>query len=225
MNATVLIIVIVLVVLVAAAAFVLMRRRRSSQLQEQFGPEYERSVEETGDRRAAENQLAERRKRHSQLDVRELRPEERERYAASWDQVQRGFVDDPRTALHDADRLVVEVMRTRGYPVDDFDRRAEDISVEHPDVVQHYRDASRVRTASESGEIDTEQQRQAVTSYRSLVHALLGDARPQEDRMHDDRPDRADVQHNGAEPRLGTPETDSSHTRTADTAHDERTTR
>ncbi|MEJ3657537.1 hypothetical protein WEH80_31700 [Actinomycetes bacterium KLBMP 9759] len=219
MDATVLTIVIVLVVLVAAAAFVLVRRRRSSQLQQQFGPEYERSVEETGDRRAAENQLAERRKRHSELDIRELRPEERERFAASWDQVQREFVDDPRTALHDADRLVVEIMRLRGYPVDDFDRRAEDISVEHPDVVQHYRDASRVRAASEVGEIDTEQQRQAVTSYRSLVHALLGGARPQAD----------DRQHDGAEhqddPRLGTPDTDSSHARTAEAAHDERTNR
>ena len=171
----VLIVVIVLLVLALAAAGVLLsRRRRSERLQEHYGPEYERSVHETGDRRSAEAHLTEREQRHRELDVRDLRPEERDRFASSWARIQRGFVDDPVRSVREADVLVVEIMQTRGYPVDDFDRRAEDVSVEHPQVVQHYRDARAVRDATENGSVDTEQQRHAVTSYRLLVEALLG---------------------------------------------------
>ncbi len=152
----------------------LSRRRRSTQLQQHFGPEYERSVAATGDRRSAEAELAERRQRREEFDVRDLNPEERDRFRASWNEIQRGFVDDPRQSLRSADLLVAEIMRTRGYPVDDdFDRRADDLSVDHPRVVQHYREARQVRDAS--GEVDTERQRTAVTSYRSLINALLGD--------------------------------------------------
>ena len=175
MNSTV-VVVIVLVLLVAIVlGVVLSRRKRSTQLQEHFGPEYERSVAAAdGDRRAAEAALAERRQRREEFDVRDLRPEERSRFRNSWNEIQRGFVDDPRQSLHAADLLVGEVMRTRGYPVeDDFDRRADDLSVDHPRVVQHYREARRVRDSE--GEVDTERQRTAVTSYRSLIDALLGD--------------------------------------------------
>ena len=107
--------------------------------------------------------------------MRDLDPEERDRFRGSWNEIQRGFVDDPRQSLQSADLLVAEIMRARGYPVDDdFDRRADDLSVDHPRVVQHYREARQVRDAS--GEVDTERQRTAVTSYRSLIDALLGDS-------------------------------------------------
>jgi hypothetical protein len=183
----VLIVVIVLLVLALAAAGVLLsRRRRSERLQDHYGPEYERSLHETGDRRSAEAQLTEREQRHRELDVRDLHPEERERFSSSWATIQRGFVDDPVRAVGEADALVVEIMRTRGYPVDDFERRAEDVSVEHPQVVQHYRDARAVRDATVNGTADTEQQRHAVTSYRSLVEALLG---REPDRATDHRSD------------------------------------
>ena len=175
MNTTA-VVVIVLVLLVAVVlGLVLARRRRSTQLQEHFGPEYERSVSAaSGDRKAAETALAERQQRRQEFDVRDLRPEERSRFQESWNEIQRGFVDDPRQSLHSADLLVGEVMRTRGYPVDDdFDRRADDLSVDHPRVVQHYREARRVRDTDD--EVDTEKQRTAVTSYRSLIDALLGD--------------------------------------------------
>jgi hypothetical protein len=175
-STTVIVLIIVIVLLViglAAAGFMLMQRRRSERLQEHFGPEYERSLSEAGDRRAAESKLTEREKRHGELDIRDLRSEERDRFEGSWASIQREFVDDPKRAVHDADVLVVEIMRTRGYPVDDFERRAEDISVEHPDIVQRYREADAVREATESGSADTEQQRSAVTSYRSLIEALL----------------------------------------------------
>lgn len=186
MSNTAIVVLILLLIVVVAAGVVLARRRRSTQLQEHFGPEYERSVSAaSGDRRAAEAALAERQQRRQQFDVRDLRPEERTRFRDSWNEVQRGFVDDPRQALRSADLLVVEVMRTRGYPVDDdFDRRADDLSVDHPRVVQHFREARRVRDADDT---DTENQRKAVTSYRSLVNALLGDDDgPEPDRHRDD---------------------------------------
>jgi len=177
-TAVVLIVVVLLVLVVLG--IVLSRRRRSTQLQQHFGPEYERSVAATGDRRSAEAELAERRQRREQFDVRDLDPEERDRFRGSWNEIQRGFVDDPRQSLQGADLLVAEIMRARGYPVeDDFDRRADDLSVDHPRVVQHYREARKVR--DDDGEVDTERQRTAVTSYRSLINALLGD----DDRTHD----------------------------------------
>lgn len=186
MDGTVVVLIVLVLLVLVVLGVVVSRRRRSSQLQQHFGPEYERSVAATGDRRAAEAELAERRQRREEFDVRDLRPEERDRFRESWNEIQRGFVDDPRQSLKSADLLVAEVMRARGYPVDDdFDRRADDLSVDHPRVVQHYREARRVRDSD--GEVDTEKQRTAVTSYRSLIHALLGDDDRADDRADDDR--------------------------------------
>ena len=176
MNSTVIVLIIIVVLLVialGAAGAMLAKRRKSENLQEHYGPEYERTVVQTGDRRAAEAELTEREKRVRSLDIRDLKPEERDRFETEWTSVQRGFVDDPVSAVHRADDLVGEIMRTRGYPVDDFDRRAEDISVEHPQVVQHYRDARETRVATDNGAVDTERQRHAITSYRALIDALL----------------------------------------------------
>ena len=191
MDSTVIVLIVIIVLLVlalGAAGVVLSRRRRSERLQEHYGPEYERSVRETGDRRAAEAELTTRERRVAELDIRDLRPEEREQYRATWADVQQGFVDDPVRSVHAADRLVTDIMRTRGYPVDDFDRRAEDISVAHPDVVQHYREARAVREATDNdNRVDTDQQRKAVTSYRSLVDALLGSDANDDERRSDGR--------------------------------------
>ena len=188
MSSTAIVVIVVILLVVAVLGFVATRRRRSTQLQQHFGPEYERSVAAaSGDRKAAETALTERQQRRQELDVRDLRPEERSRFRDSWNEIQRGFVDDPRQSLHSADLLVAEVMRTRGYPVDDdFDRRADDLSVDHPRVVQHYREARKVRDAG--GDVDTENQRTAITSYRSLVNALLGD--DDADSGHHVTPDR-----------------------------------
>lgn len=174
MDSIVLIVILVaLVAVLAVAGVVIVRRRRSERLQEQFGPEYERTVTATGDRKAAESELAERERRHDELDIRSLRAEERDGYRREWDSVQQSFVDDPARALQRADVLVMKIMRTRGYPVNDFEQRAEDLSVAHPEVVQHYREARSVRDATDDGSVDTEKQRRALTSYRSLVEALL----------------------------------------------------
>jgi hypothetical protein len=208
MDSTVIVLIVVIVLLVIALVglgAMLAKRKTSERLQQRFGPEYEHKLSETGDRKATESELRKREQRRSKLDIRELRPEERERYRHSWDQIQRGFVDDPEGALHDADWLVTKVMRARGYPVDDFERRAEDISVDHPDVVRHYRDAHAVHDASASGSVDTERQRHALTAYRSLVDALLGrDSAPRSDSTPDTGTEHRTGSEHGTEHGTGT---------------------
>ncbi|MDQ3895358.1 MAG: hypothetical protein M3292_11980 [Actinomycetota bacterium] len=166
----------VAVIIVLLALWMAGRRRRTGRLREQFGPEYDRTVDETGARRKAEAELEERRERREELEIRPLAPAARERYAERWRVVQERFVDDPGGAVTDADRLVNDVMRDRGYPVDeDFERRAADISVDHPHLVENYRAANRTAAANARGEATTEELRQAVVHYRSLFDDLLGE--------------------------------------------------
>jgi hypothetical protein len=149
------------------------RTRRTRSLQDRFGREYDRAVEHAGDRREAERELREREKRHDELDLRPLSPEARDRYVEEWRATQGRFVDDPTGAVADADRLVQRVMRDRGYPVDDFEQRAADISVEHPELVEKYRTAHGIAQASERGEASTEDLRHSVRHYRALFVELL----------------------------------------------------
>ena len=166
----------VIAVAVLAVGWTAMRSRRSKQLQEGFGPEYERVVEETGDKRDAERELRERRDRREELDIRPLSAEARERYADEWRTVQARFVDEPDTAVREADRLVQEVMADRGYPVaDDFERRAADVSVDYPDVVENFREGHRLVDEHEAGESGTEPLRQAMVHFRSLFDELLAE--------------------------------------------------
>jgi hypothetical protein len=173
-NTGLLIVIIVAVVIIALLAVVIARRRRSEGLQTRFGPEYPRTVARAGDRRAAESQLAEREQRHRQLDIVELEPAARARYLEAWRAAQGRFVDDPATAIREADALVTEVLRERGYPVEDFEQQADDISVEHPDVVENYRAAQVLALANDQGLASTEDLRQAFVHYRSLFAELLG---------------------------------------------------
>jgi hypothetical protein len=166
--------VVVLTILVSVAVG-LMRRRRSTQLREGFGPEYDHAVSEHGGRSEAEADLIARRKRREQLDIRPLEPAARQRYLEQWQVVQARFVDDPSGAQSQADTLVLEVMRARGYPTDDFEQRAADISVDHPRVVEHYRAAHGISVAAIHGQASTEDMRQAVVHYRALFEELLGD--------------------------------------------------
>jgi hypothetical protein len=176
MNTVLTIVIIVVVVLAAAAVFFMYRRRESAQLHERFGPEYERTLEDSGDRRSAERELRQRERRVSKLDIVPLSRESAELYRGEWVRIQQSFVDRPGSAVADADRLVLRMMREAGYPVDEFDQRVNDISVDHPEVAAHYRDAHRVAVAQAHGEADTEELRQAVTAYRALVDALLDDS-------------------------------------------------
>ena len=149
------------------------RRKRTDRLREHFGPEYERAVGEAGDQGAAEKELVERERNRKKLDIVALAPESRAKYAEHWHTVQTAFVDDPSRAVGDADRLVTQVMRERGYPIDDFEQRAADISVDHPNVVDHYRSAHAIHVAQEHGDIGTEAQREAFVHYRALFEKLL----------------------------------------------------
>jgi hypothetical protein len=161
------------VVAVGVIAWAMMQRRRSTKLREGFGPEYAHTVEERGDRRKAEAELAERKKRVDKLHVRALTPQEHERYSGAWRATQTRFVDSPGEAIAEADRLIAEVMTERGYPVTDFDQRTADISVDHPHVVANYRAGHQLYLASTRGEATTEDLRQAMMHYRALFDELL----------------------------------------------------
>jgi FtsZ-interacting cell division protein ZipA len=167
------VIAIVAAIVVVAVLFNALRTRRSRSLQDQFGREYDRAVEKAGGRREAERELREREKRHDELELRPLSPDARERYLQQWQAAQGRFVDDPTGAVSEADELVQRVMRDRGYPVDDFEQRAADISVEHPGLVEKYRTADGIARASERGEASTEDLRHSVRHYRALFVELL----------------------------------------------------
>jgi hypothetical protein len=189
-------VVVVAIALVVFLAMSTARRKRSERLEKQFGPEYERAVGEVGDQRAAEKELVARERRRQKLDIVALAPEARAKYDEHWRKVQTAFVDNPSAAVGEADRLVTSVMRERGYPVDDFDQRVADISVDHPHVVEHYRAAHTLHLAQEQGNIGVEAQREAFVHYRALFEQLLdtnvdtGNEKPKE--AQHDNPRRAD---------------------------------
>src|SRR5215210_3451101 len=164
---------VIVAIVVLGVVFSALRTRRSRSLQDQFGPEYDRTVDKAGGRREAERELAERQKRHDELELRPLSEDARKRYVQQWQVTQGRFVDDPTGAVSEADDLVQRVMRDRGYPVDDFEQRAADISVEHPDLVEKYRTANGIARSSERGEASTEDLRHSVRHYRALFVELL----------------------------------------------------
>jgi len=189
------VIVVAVVVVLALVVSAALRARRSRSLREGFGPEYDRTVEQSGGRRDAERELAERQKRHEALDIRPLSAEARRRYTQEWDGLQARFVDDPSGAVTQADTLVQRVMKERGYPTDDFEQRAADISVEHPDLVERYRTADGIARANERGTASTEDLRQSVRHYRALFENLLGgDGGADQPLTRDSAPEDADVE-------------------------------
>jgi hypothetical protein len=161
------------VIVVAGVLWSALRARRTKGLRERFGPEYDRVAADAPTRREAEGELQERERRRDELELRPLSPTARERYVQRWRDVQAAFVDDPNLALHEADDLVTAVMRERGYPMDDFEQRAADISVDHPQLVDNYRRAHHLTVASGNDDFDTEQQRQAMVHFRALFDELL----------------------------------------------------
>jgi hypothetical protein len=172
--AWIIIAVAVAIVVAGAIAAYMARQNQTKRLREQFGPEYDRTVSERDGQREAERELAERERKRQQLDIVPLTPEAREGYAESWQDVQTRFVDDPPSAVDEADRLVTDVMRERGYPMDDFDQRAADISVDHPQVVENYRSAHGIYEQHQNNGAGTEDLRQAFVHYRALFDELLG---------------------------------------------------
>ena len=166
-------VVAIAVVAVGALVWLALSRRRSQQLRQRFGPEYDHTLKTQGSARQAEKELEARAKRVDALHIRPLVPEDAARFDASWRAVQTRFVDDPKGAVTEADRLVGEVMTVRGYPVGDFEQRVADISVDHPDVVMNYRSAREIALLHARGQASTEDLRQAMVHYRALFRDLL----------------------------------------------------
>jgi hypothetical protein len=165
--------VVILVIAVVAWLFVQKRRRTTADLRRKFGPEYERTVQQQRSERKAEAKLADRQQRVEKLNIRDLDPMERERFSKQWESVQSRFVDSPRGAVAEADDLVSSLMKTRGYPVSDFDQRAADISVDHPRVVENYRSAHEIALRVGKNGASTENLRTAMIHYRSLFEELV----------------------------------------------------
>jgi hypothetical protein len=173
-QTTILIGVAVAAAAIAVIGWMLWRKKRTADLRDQFGPEYDRAVAAAGDSRRAEAGLADRAKRVEKLQLREISAADRDRFAQAWTRVQARFVDDPPGAVSEGDALIQEVMKSRGYPVGDFEQRAADLSVDHAEVVQNYRAAREIAIRNRDGKASTEDLRQALVHDRKLFEELLG---------------------------------------------------
>jgi hypothetical protein len=183
MDSNMMAVALILIALLAVAAVLHWRRHQSHVLEKHFGPEYDRTVARFGGSRAkAERELMERRHRVEKLEIVPLSREDAVRYGEAWKALQARFVDDPKSSLAEADALVRDLMHKRGYPMGDFERRAADISVNYPNVVDHYRAGHDIALRDARGEADTEAQRQALIHYRALFGELLETESPRQAR-------------------------------------------
>ncbi len=175
MDPKLIVLAVAVVLIIAVSAWLYLRKRRSTTagLRQRFGPEYERAVREHGSERKAEAKLTDREKRIEKLNIRDLNPMERERFSEQWKSVQSHFVDSPKGAVTEGDDLVSSLMKTRGYPTSDFDQRANDISVDHPQVVENYRSAHEIAMRVGKDQATTEDLRTAMIHYRSLFEELV----------------------------------------------------
>ncbi|MFC4585687.1 hypothetical protein [Sphaerisporangium corydalis] len=158
-----------------AVGYLVTQQQRRRRLQERFGPEYERTVGERENRRAAEQELREREQRHATLDIKTLAPEVRSTYTKKWAEVQERFVDAPGFAVTEADHLVTAVMADRGYPTEGFEQQVSDLSVSYAPTLDHYRKAHEISSRAARQEASTEELRQAMVHYRALFEELLED--------------------------------------------------
>ena len=163
------------VVALALILWAVLRGRRTTHLRERFGEEYDRTVEEQGRRAAAEADLQAREERVAQLDIRPLGAEERQAAITEWREVKGVFVDSPVEAVHHADRLLASIMKARGYPMADFDRRYEDLTVDHGEVALHYREGHEITERHRLGEASTEDLRQAMIHFEALFDDLVNE--------------------------------------------------
>ena len=173
MSTLMIVVLIVVVLAIAAAVWLYMQKRRTQTLRSRFGPEYDRIVEDHGDRNRAEKVLLERQKRVDSFDIKPLPPRDRDRFAQRWQDAQSRFVDNPQEVVGDADLLLVEVMKARGYPMGNFEQRAADISVDHPEVVENYRVAHEIALRDRQEAASTEDLRKAMVHCRALFEELL----------------------------------------------------
>ena len=181
MDPKMLALIVIVVIAIVAIALIFLQRRKAA-LRQRFGSEYDRAVREGGSERKAQALLQERERRVEKFHIRPLSAAERQQFAEHWRAVQTRFVDDPRGAVTDADESVISLMKTRGYPMADFDQRAADLSVDHPHVVSNYRAAHEIAMRHRQGRASTEDLRQAMIHYRSLFEDLLNGVKPETNR-------------------------------------------
>jgi len=174
MSPTITIVLIIVVLVIIAAIVYGVQAGRRKKLQSTFGPEYDRVVADTGNRTEAEKELREREKKHAELELKELSPESQQRYRAAWEEVQIQFVDNPSQAVGTADELVTRLITERGYPTAEYDERLADLSVEHANTLEHYREAHQISERNAAGQASTEDLRLALVHYRALFADLLG---------------------------------------------------
>ena len=163
------------VVIVALAAWFIFRNRRTAALRDTFGDEYDRTLDTAGGRAKAEAALQERQERVSKLDIRPLNERERVEFSREWRDVKAVFVDSPVEAVHHADRLLGTIMTARGYPMADFDRRYEDLTVDHGEVARHYREGHDIVLRHGRGQSSTEDLRQAMIHFEALFDDLVNE--------------------------------------------------
>jgi hypothetical protein len=170
------VIAVVVVLVVMAALAMAMSKRRTAALRQHFGTEYDHTVVAAGGRRDAERELREREERRAEFEIRPLSDAARERYQNDWNELQARFVDRPQVAVADADELLTRLMREVGYPLENFESNAALVSVDHPDVVDRYREGHNIYTKTVEGTATTEDLRQAVVAYRALFDELMRDS-------------------------------------------------
>jgi hypothetical protein len=181
-TAVIILVVVVVIVVLAVAALVARPAMRRRRLKGTFGPEYDRTVEDKGDVRSAEAELTQRQRRHQDFELSALSEADRTRYVKEWSAVQEEFVDSPRAAVGQADQLIGRVMNDRGYPSGGFDQQAADLSVEHSDVLAHYRTAHAISRRGNDDPASTEDLREAMVHYRTLFESLVEHATPERSR-------------------------------------------
>lgn len=178
-TTTIILVAIVFLIVGGLLAMAVMRFQRSRHLRERFGPEYERMVTEAGDKRKAESELEARLAHVEALNIRPLTADEVNRFSLEWQSTQAEFVDEPLASIQKADRLIREVMKARGYPVEDFEQRAADISVDYPELVTDYRGLHLIAVKEEDDDVSTEEMRQAMVHGRALFEELVRKETPE----------------------------------------------
>lgn len=171
MTTTEVIVLCLAIMMAVFVAWMVIERRRTARLRERFGPEFERVAGTEGMRRASAI-LEAREKRMAHLNIRPLGRTESIRYIEEWRLVQGRFVDDPLGATAQADRLVEEALRARGFPMSDFVQQAADLSVDHPDLVENYRVAHDIAQMAQRGQASTEELRRAMQHYRAVMEGI-----------------------------------------------------
>jgi hypothetical protein len=173
-NVTVIGLAVVVALIVGALIGTMVgRRQRTKRLQDRFGPEYDHTVNELGDKRRAEQELETRLDHVKKLEIKPLSVEEIDRFTSDWQATQAEFVDEPLSAMQKADRLLHDVMQARGYPVEDFEQGVADISVDYPDMVVDYRGLHQIAVKGEDEEVSTEEMRTAMVHARALFENLV----------------------------------------------------